>query len=172
MRMSLIAASLALSAATAAHAAGFAEHAAIDAEVARFTGHPVGEPGGARLPVDRRLRLADCQQPLAVEWYGSSGATVLVRCPVAGGWRLFVPVDGVPGPAAAAPAEPVVERGESVAIALRGRGFTLTRQGEALEAGAVGEWIRVRPVNGNPRDRGEPLRARVLRPGTVGMEMP
>lgn len=145
--------------------AASADPAAIDAAVAGFTGAGIGEPGGARLPVDRRLRLASCAEPLSLEWHGSGRATVLVRCPVAGGWRLYVPVEAGPGAAAAAP---IITRGESVAIAVRGRGFTLTRQGQALEGGAAGDWIRVRPAG----TRTDPMRARVLRPGLVGTELP
>ena len=154
-----------LAGAAPAAAAGFTDPAEIDRAVAAFTGAAMGTEGGARLPVDRRLKLARCNAGLALEWYGRSQDTVLVRCPVAGGWRLFVPVESGP---AAAPAQDVVARGEAVSIAVRGRGFTLSRQGEALEAGAVGEWIRVRPV-GTKRDT---IRARVLQPGKVGMELP
>lgn len=139
--------------------------AGIDQAVTRFTGAPTGQPGGARLPVDRRLKLSNCPQPLALEWHGGGEQTVLVRCPVAGGWRLFVPVDG--GPQAAARTQPVVARGEAVAIAIEGRGFTLSRQGEAMDAGAIGEWIRVRPVGG----RTDPVRARVVQPGKVAIAM-
>jgi len=147
-------------------AAGFVDPAAIDVEVARFTSAGIGQPGGARLPVDRRMKLNPCPQPLSLEWHGKARQTVLVRCPAPGGWRLFVPV--IAGETAAAPAVPIVARGESVAIAVRGRGFSLTRQGEALDQGAAGEWIRVRPAGAKT----DPMRARVLRPGLVGMELP
>jgi flagellar basal body P-ring formation protein FlgA len=140
--------------------------AGIDQAVARFTGAPTGQPGGARLPVDRRLKLSNCPEPLALEWHGGAAQTVLVRCPVAGGWRLFVPVEG--GGQQAAKAQPVVARGEAVAIAVEGRGFTLSRQGEALEAGAIGEWIRVRPVGG----KSDAVRARVIQPGRVAIALP
>jgi flagella basal body P-ring formation protein FlgA len=140
--------------------------AAIDGAVANFTGHNIGEPGGARQPVDRRLRLAACAQPLALEMHGGQ-ASVLVRCPAAG-WRLFVPLTSTPQAAAPVSAQKVVTRGETVTVALRGRGFALQRQAEAMEAGAVGDWIRIRPAG---RDA-EPMRARVIRPGLVGMEMP
>ncbi|WP_374408648.1 flagella basal body P-ring formation protein FlgA [Pelagerythrobacter sp.] len=155
----------AIAAAVPALAAGFHDPASIDREVAQFTGAPQGAAGGARLPVDRRLKLSQCPMPLALEWYGSSNQTVLVRCPISGGWRLFVPVSGGPGNARA---EPIVARGEAVSIAIQGSGFTVSRQGEALEAGAVGDWIKVRPV-GEKRD---PIRARVIQPGRVGMELP
>ena len=146
-------------------AAGFADPAAIDGEVARFTGAPIGADGGARLPVDRRLKLARCEGPLALEWYGKRHETVLVRCPVGDGWRLFVPVNGA---SAAASAAPAVARGEAVNIVVQGRGFTLSRQGEALEGGAIGDWIRVRPAGA----RTDPIRMRIVEPGKVGMDLP
>lgn len=155
----------ALAAALPAFAEGFHDPSGIDRDVAQFTGAPTGSAGGARLPVDRRLKLSRCPMPLALEWYGSTGQTVLVRCPIAGGWRLFVPIAGLP---AGATPEPVVTRGEVVAIVIQGRGFTVTHQGEALEAGAVDEWIRVRPA-GAKRDT---VRARVLQPGKVALGLP
>lgn len=155
----------ALCAAAPAVAAGFHDLAAIDAEVAQFTGAPQGVSGGARQPVDRRLKLAQCPMPLAFEWYGNAHQTVLVRCPVANGWRLFVPIEGAsPG----VKAEPIVARGEAVSIAIQGAGFTVSRQGEALDAGAVGEWIRVRPAG----EKREAIRARVIQPGRVGIDLP
>jgi len=171
MRMTSVLASAAfcgaLAATAPAIAAGFASPDEIDRAVAQFTGASVGSEGGARLPIDRRLKLAECNAPLALEWYGRARDTVLVQCPVPGGWRLFVPVEA---PQAAAPVrrEPVISRGESVAIVVRGRGFSLSRQGEAMEQGAVGDWIRVRPAG----QRTEPVRVKVIEPGRVGMDLP
>lgn len=171
MRMTRLLACAATLAASAlvpapASAAGFASPEEIDRAVAQFTGAPIGSQGGARLPVDRRLKLASCNAPLALEWYGRARETVLVRCPVTGGWRLFVPVEAAPS--AVTRLEPVVSRGESVAIVVRGKGFTLSRQGEAMESGAVGQWIRVRPAG----NKAEPVRVRVLEPGKAGMDLP
>lgn len=166
MRTTLVAtAILTLGAAVPGLAAGFADPGTIDRAVAEFTGAEIGAPGGARSPVDRRLRLAECASGLALDWYGRGRDTVLVRCPDQGGWRLFVPLSAG-GSQAAGP--DVVSRGDMVSITVRGSGFSLSRQGEALEAGAVGDWIRVRPAD----RRGEPLRAQVMRPGLVGMELP
>jgi flagella basal body P-ring formation protein FlgA len=165
MRIKLAAAAITLLAAAAPGlAAGFADPAAIDRAVADFTGAQIGAPGGARTPIDRRLRLAVCGSGLMLEWYGRARDTVLVRCPDQDGWRLFVPLAA--GGARQSGLD-VVSRGEMVTITVRGSGFTLSRQGEALEAGAIGEWIRVKPAN-----KGEPLRAQVVRPGVVGMELP
>jgi flagellar basal body P-ring formation protein FlgA len=167
MRFPAFAAALMLPAAAAQAANPIIEPAAIDAAVAHFTGAAIGQSGGARQPVDTRLRLAACAEPLALEYYGAAQATVLVRCP-ATGWRLFVPLAAPTATASSARAEPAVLRGETVTVALRGRGFALQRQAEAMEPGAVGEWIRVRSGG----REAQPLRARVIRPGLVGIDMP
>jgi flagella basal body P-ring formation protein FlgA len=141
----------------------FAEPAAIDAEIAAFTGAGIGTPGGARHPVDRRLRLAQCVQPLALAWHGRGAEMVRVECPSGAGWRVFVPVNrgSTTAPAAAVQAEPqvVVERGQVMTITVEGRGFAVSQQGEALEDGAIGSWIRIRP-EGNR----EVIRAQVRTP--------
>lgn len=152
----------------AAAAAPFADLAAIDRAVADFTGVAPGQPGGAMQPVDRRLRLAECPAPLATAWNGTRHDAVLVRCPEGAAWHVYVPVR-----AAASGAAPVlaVARGEGVTIAVEGEGFAVSQPGEALEPGAVGDWIRVRTVReGSPK--GEPLRAKVVRPGLVVLDMP
>jgi flagella basal body P-ring formation protein FlgA len=166
MQLKLILATAAACAGVApALAADFADPATIDGEVVRFTGAAIGAVGGARLPVDRRLKLARCEAPLALEWYGKRHETVLVRCPTGQGWRLFVPVNDGSADNSGAPA---VVRGEAVNIVVQGRGFTLSRQGEALEGGAIGEWIRVRPAGA----RTDPVRMRIVEPGKVGMDLP
>jgi flagella basal body P-ring formation protein FlgA len=143
-------------------AAPLTDLAAIDMAVAAFTGQQIGVPGGAAQPVDRRLRLAACSAPLALSWYGSAETSVLVRCPDAGGWRVFVPVSAARAVPVVAPAAMAVMRGEGVTVSVAGDGFTVSQPGEALEAGAVGAWIRVRTAA-----KADPLRARVVRPGLV-----
>ncbi|WP_416385499.1 flagella basal body P-ring formation protein FlgA [Tsuneonella sp. CC-YZS046] len=56
--------------------------------------------------------------------------------------------------------------GDSVNVTLSGPGFSVSQSAEALEAGAVGEWVRVRI------GKDTELRAQVLRPGAVGMNLP
>ena len=152
-----------------AQAAGFIDPAAIEAEVARFTGADTGQPGGAALPVDRRLRLARCAAPLALSWRGVRQDMVVVQCP--GGWRLFVALAGGAQAAVAAPVigPPVIAKGDAVTIVVRGDGYSVSQGGEALESGAPGAWIRVRAGEKGPGDRNETLRARVVRPGLVEM---
>lgn len=142
----------------------FHDLVAIDREIATFLGARIGEDGGATLPVDRRLRLAACRSALSLGWQGARQDTVLVQCPDAGGWRLFIAVGGAnrQGAAAAPAAAPAVARGDALTIAVAGEGFSVSQAGEAMESGPVGGWIRVRTSA-----RANPLRARIERPGLV-----
>lgn len=143
-----------------AHADPFADLAAIDRAVADFAG--VTAP-----PVDRRLRLNPCAAPLALSWYGPRQDRVRVTCAGAAGWTIYV---ALPGQTAAAPLSLVVQRGDAVTITAGGDGFAVSQPGEALESGAEGAWIKVRPVSAGAN--ASPLRARVLRPGLVGIALP
>ncbi|MEQ5788051.1 flagella basal body P-ring formation protein FlgA [Erythrobacter sp. NFXS35] len=137
------------------------EPAAIDRAVVAFTGAATGTPGGARAPADPRLQLAACAGPLAVSWHGNTRRSVQVECPGPDTWRVFVAVDGAGGSAASnRPAPPAIKRGDALTIQVRGRGFSVQQQGEAMENGAVGEWIFVRTAR-----KAEALRARIERPG-------
>lgn len=160
-----------LAAAPAAHAASgdFTDLGAIDRAVAQFTGAPIGVPGGAARPVDRRLRLEPCASPFALAWHGSRRDTVRVECPDAGGWRIFIPVAGAVAGPAGRPVrnEAVVARGDMISVAVRGRSFTVMQTGEAMEKGAVGDWIRIKPEGD-----GEPVRAKVERPGLAVIPVP
>lgn len=151
-------------------AQSFVDLSAVDTAVAAFTGAAQGSPGGAGQPVDRRLRLTPCASALALAWYGTRRDAVEVRCPVAGGWKLYVPVAG--GGAGQAAAAPAITRGDAVTISVRGDGFAVSQPGEAMESGAIGTWIKVRGA-GQGQGQGAPvLRAQVLRPGVVGMDLP
>lgn len=155
---------LAVLTATSAQAQSVTDLAAIDRAVEAFTGAPIGAPGGAGQPVDRRLHLTRCAAPPALSWYGSRRDTVLVRCPDPGSWRIFVPLAAGAAPEQSAPA---VLRGEAVTIRIAGEGFSVAQAGEAMEPGSVGTWIRVRSAQANA----QPLRARVVRPGLVAVEI-
>lgn len=148
--------------------ATLADLAVIDRQVEDFTGAAIGGEGGAIQPIDRRLRLNACAAPLVLGWRSARRETVQVRCPDAGGWRLYVPVRAAPRPEAALP---VVNRGDAVTIAVSGPGFTVSRAGEALEAGKQGGWIRVRALSATA-PRGQVMRARVVRPGLVTVALP
>jgi flagella basal body P-ring formation protein FlgA len=135
----------------------YIDPAEIDRAVMEFTGFPVGEIGGARVPADRRLRLAACMGPLDLTWHGTRQTTVQVACPGPDPWRIFIATR--PAPQAEAAAK-MVSRGDPVTIVVRGRGFSVQQTGEAMEDGAEGDWIAIRTA----RDA-TPVRARIERPG-------
>lgn len=136
---------------------GLADLNEVDRAVSAFAGQPAP-------PVDRRLRLARCAVPLLLDWFGPPGQTVQARCPVAGGWSLYVPL----GNTAVAAQLPLVQRGDAVTIQVGGDGWAVSQLGEALEAGAAGAWIKVRGV----APKAPVLRGRVIRPGLVGVDLP
>lgn len=136
----------------------------IDRAVQSYTGHPVGARQGAIRPVDRRLRLAICKSGFAMDWYGKGRKTVKVECPEPGGWKIYVPIASAQSGTFAERAVPVVARGDMVSIAVRGPGFSVAHQGQAMEAGSIGDWIRVKLVGNR-----EPLRARIDQPGQVSI---
>lgn len=144
-----------------AQARGLTEPAMIDRAVAAFTGAAIGAPGGARGVSDPRLQLPACAGPLAVNWHTAARSAVQIECPGPSSWRIFVAITPATGNAAAARvAAPAVKRGDAITIQVRGRGFSVQQPGEAMEAGAVGDWIEVRTNR-----KGEPLHARIERPG-------
>lgn len=160
IRRSVLALAIVASASPAL-AQGFTDPAAIDREVAAFLGISSTEAGSAFVPVDRRLRLAPCVQPLALGWQGTRRDSVLVQCP--GGWKIYVRTTGQAGSAAQVAA---VKRGQAVAVSVRGSGFSVSQSAQALEDGAVGDWVRVRV------GKDSELQAQVTRPGAVTVTLP
>lgn len=142
-----------------AQGSGLTDPAAIDRAVTDFTGAGIGQPGGARMAADRRLQLAACAAPLAVSWHSAARSAVRVECAGPTSWRIFVAVDAQAA-GTAQRAAPAIKRGDALTIMVRGRGFAVQQQGEAMENGAVGDWIFVRTAR-----KAEPLRARIERPG-------
>lgn len=136
--------------ASPAAAAPFQDTGAIDRAVAAFTGHGVGNEGGARTPVDARLKLAACPM-VSMAWRTENHDAVVVTC-TGPEWRLFVPVKSVASaPRGAAPlvitpnAQPValkpvyvIKRGDPVTIAAGSAGFSITREGVAVGDAVVG----------------------------------
>ncbi|MBV7258903.1 flagella basal body P-ring formation protein FlgA [Erythrobacter sp. WH158] len=135
----------------------FTNPAEIDRAVSTFTGAEIGEIGGARSPADRRLRLTQCSAPLFANWHGRGQNTVKVACPDQDGWQVFIATRSQP---AAAAKTRIVKRGDPMTVLVRGRGFTVQQTGEAMESGAVGEWIGVRTAR-----KAAPVQARIERPG-------
>lgn len=161
--------SLALAAAAPAAAQVFQSTPVLDTIVAQFTGAAVGEQGGARAPVDKRLKLQPCAAP-QLEWRSAAKDAVVVRC-MAPAWRIFVPVNAVPRPSAAsvvtarAPAvpvkaAPVIRRGDPITVEAGSPGFSITRDGIAMGDAAPGARLMVKVDEKKP-----PIQAVALEPG-------
>lgn len=140
----------------------------IDKAVAGFTGHAIGESGGARTPVDTRLKLAVCPM-VSLNWRTDSHDSVVVTC-TDPQWRIFVPVM-VPAspapaakpaavPAAAAKAAIVIKRGDPVTVVAGEGGFSVTRDGIATTDAAAGVRVLIRVQDGKP-----PIQAIAVEPG-------
>lgn len=131
----------------AAQAASFQNTAILDKAVAGFTGHSIGEEGGARTAIDARLKLAQCPT-VALSWHGLNHDAVTITCP-APNWHIYVPVKMAAqtsaGPAVAAaatrPVKPVtvIHRGDPVMVEASSAGFTISREAVAQGDAAAGE---------------------------------
>jgi len=167
MMTAIVVASLPVFAALAAAQEGgsrsFTDPAEIDFAVEQFTGAAIGEFGGARLPADRRLRLSVCEAPLGVKWHGRAQTIVQVDCPGPDSWRIFMATN----PVKPSPDIPkVVARGDPITVLVRGKGFSVQQSAEAMESGAIGDWIAVRTER-----RGDAIHARIERPGLAVIPM-
>lgn len=155
-------------AASPAAAQNFQSTTLIDKAVAGFTGHAIGESGGARTPVDTRLKLAVCPM-VSLNWRTDSHDSVVVTC-TDPQWRIFVPVmmPATPAPAATPVAAPVVaakapiviKRGDPVTVVAGDGGFSVTRDGIATTDAAAGARVLVRVQDGKP-----PIQAIAVEPG-------
>jgi flagellar basal body P-ring formation protein FlgA len=134
----------ALLAAAPAGAIGFQDTVALDRAVIAFTGKAIGDEGGARAPVDARLKLKQCAT-LSMAWHAETHDSVVVTC-TGPEWRIFVPLRMAATPAAlkavpvavAPKLAPVIRRGDPVTIAAGSPGFSITREGIAMGDAAPG----------------------------------
>lgn len=142
----------------------------IDVLVAATMGAEIGEPGGARSAVDRRLKLKAC--PVALEVTGPDLGAAAVRCPSLG-WRIRVPLDlAAEREQAAAARAPHsrsgslqqgvegIKRGEPILLTVERPMFSLSRVMIADKDGRVGEVISVRD-----EPKGKPIFVRIVEPG-------
>lgn len=130
-----------LSALAAASPPAFEATEQLDAKIAQF----IGNTNMRATPIDRRLRLATCELPAAIEWNDSQ--SLAVRC-AAPAWRLRVPIMGVAQPAAE-DTRPLIRKGESVEARYEADDFDITATLIAMEDGRKGDTIRVKnPATG------------------------
>ena len=138
-----LAVAAAFSAAPAAAQTGFQDLDAMETQIVAALGAGIGEPGGPARPLDRRLRLKPCPEPVTLD--APAMGAVAVRC-AAIGWRIRVPLvpDASVTVAAAAEAEPLVRRGDQVELVAMTDSFSVSTAGIAEQDGAPGDRIRVR----------------------------
>lgn len=113
-----------------------------------FAGARLGEAGGPVSPIDRRLRLAACASSPEFTWRSDVRDAIVIRCPQANGWRIFVSVKALPSAPAvqtvAVKAEPVIRRGDPVTLeAAQGR-FSVSADGIAMTDAAPGARLQVK----------------------------
>ncbi|NML08130.1 hypothetical protein HHL13_20250 [Sphingomonas sp. G-3-2-10] len=168
---------LALVTAAPAAAQPFQSTQMLDTIVAQFTGRPIGQEGGARTAIDSRLKLAACPAP-QLEWRNEAKDAVVIRC-MGPEWRIYVPVIAAPkpkavaaAPAAAAPApapvraapppkpEIVIRRGDAITLEAGSAGFSVTREGVAMNDAPAGGRVMVKVD-----DRKPPIQAVVIETG-------
>ncbi|OYY73191.1 MAG: hypothetical protein B7Y47_00430 [Sphingomonas sp. 28-63-12] len=155
-----------LVASPAAAQTGFQDTSAIDRGVEAFTGKPIGAEGGARTPVDQRLKLALCPM-VSISWRATNHDSVVVSC-AGPQWRVYVPVILAPtpiaAPAAAAPVavkpQIVIKRGDPVMIEAGANGFSISRDGVAMTDAVAGGRLLV-DVDGAKK----PVQAIAVEPG-------
>ncbi|WP_242096648.1 MULTISPECIES: flagella basal body P-ring formation protein FlgA [unclassified Sphingomonas] len=142
---------LLLAAPTVAAAGGFQDTASLDRAVAAFTGHAIGDEGGARTAVDARLKLAQCPT-VALSWRTPAHDAVVIACS-GPDWRIYVPMRTVPavglsGATVIQPpmqrAEAVIKRGDPVVIEAGTEGFAISREGVAMGDAAPGARFMVK----------------------------
>lgn len=165
--MNLLLVALATAAASPAAAQDFQSTQMLDTIVAQFTGHNIGQMGGAIAPVDTRLKLANCAAP-QLEWHTDAHEAVVVRC-MGPAWKIYVPVlapprpkpvpvaaTAEPKPAAPAPVAPapkpemVIKRGDTVTLEAGGAGFSITREGVAVSDAPAGGRVMIKVDDKKP----------------------
>lgn len=130
----------------AAPAAAATDLAALDRAAARFAGAPLGHDGGPVAPIDSRLKLKDCASGPDLAWRSDRRDAIVISCPDAGGWRLFVPVKAAAQPVSAIPVklDPVIRRGDPVTVTAEKNGFSVSSDGVAMGDAAPGARIAVK----------------------------
>ena len=115
-------------------------------------GADIGQPGGPRVQVDRRMKLAACPDNVEIVPPALGAAIVRgsalvwrIRVPLISGGGQRQPVAMAAIVSAPAPkAAPVIRRGDPIELAAGAAGFRVTSEVVADQDGAPGDRIRVR----------------------------
>ena len=128
--------------------------ASLAAQIAAFAGQPV--------TLDARLDPPPCTQPLILAWVPPGRGAVGVTC-AAPRWQLFVPL-AAPAPPQRATPLPLYRRGDIVAVAAAGPGFSVAVEAVVDADAEAGARLRL-----HNRATGEHLQAVVGANGDISL---
>ncbi|VAV91399.1 hypothetical protein MNBD_ALPHA04-1613 [hydrothermal vent metagenome] len=132
----------------------------LDLILQQALGRSIGEAGGPRTNVDRRLKLENCPETPRVDTRNISN--VIIRC-TALNWRISVPlVTATTASRRSFAAEQIIQRGQPVLLVVRQNGFVISRQMIADRKGRLGDVIPVRMTR-----RSSPILVEITGPGRV-----
>jgi len=122
----------------------FEDSTALDRQVAAHLGAQIGEAGGARAPIDAKLRLKRCSN--GARFSDTNNNAVMVSCPELG-WRIFVPVRRNQAGLSSQPDrtdEFVVLRNQPLTLVVKRPSFSVSYGVVAQKNGRIGDYIPVR----------------------------
>lgn len=122
----------------------FEDTVGLDRQVAMHLSANVGDAGGARAPIDTKLRLKRC--PSAVRFTDTNNNAVMASCPDLG-WRIFVPVrrgQARSTTKVARAEEFAVLRNQPLTLVVRRPNFSISYGVVAQKNGRIGDYIPVR----------------------------
>ncbi len=150
---------------TTAAASPFEDTSQLDRKVAQYLGADIGDYGGARAPIDPKLKLGRC--PVRITISDARRDAVQVSCRTLG-WRIYVPLTNGGNSASmrgsARPAELAVQRNQPLLLTIRRPNFVVTYAVVAQKGGHVGDFIPVRADR-----KSKVLMARIKSSGEVEM---
>ncbi|MEH6756210.1 MAG: flagella basal body P-ring formation protein FlgA [Parasphingorhabdus sp.] len=121
-------------------ASPFEDTAQLDRQVAMHLSANIGDAGGARAPIDTKLRLTRC--PGTLDLSETNNSAVMVSCPALG-WRIFVPVQRGQTQSTSQD-EFVVLRNQPLTLVVKRPSFSISYGVIAQENGRLGDYISVR----------------------------
>jgi len=127
-----------------AAASPFEDTTDLDRQVGTYLNANIGDRGGARAPIDRKLKLKRCLTPVKISHTNRN--SLLVSCS-GSGWRIYVPL-GV-GPSSRSTyssnaEEFVVLRNQPLTLVVKRPSFSISYSVIAQKNGRIGDYIPVR----------------------------
>lgn len=116
----------------------------LDRQVGAYLNANIGDSGGARAPIDKKLKLKRCSAPVQITHTNRN--SVLVSCPKSG-WRIFVPLSGGASSRKSYSSnsdEYVVRRNQPLMLVVKRPHFSISYSVVAQKNGRVGDYIPVR----------------------------